>query len=117
MLPNDAQRNTPFGLIERIFRMTPITTVADLIEKLGGYAGFSQHLGLKSPANARVMRQRGRIPMRYWDDVVLAASHKDLPGITHGFLKRLHAAPQPSKVASSRCGKTVSGDARQAEAA
>lgn len=71
--------------------MSHITSVADLIDKLGGYASFSQSLGLKSVANARVMKQRGRIPMRYWDEVVLAASHKDLPGVTHAFLKRLHA--------------------------
>jgi hypothetical protein len=50
---------------------------------------FAADLGLKYPSYARVMKMRGRIPERYWDDVVMAAQTRGI-ALTRSDLEAAH---------------------------
>lgn len=63
---------------------------ADIIEQWPSAVAFGEDLGVKD-VTARSWKWRG-IPAEYWSDVVAAARHRGIPGITYELLARLAAA-------------------------
>lgn len=68
-------------------------SVPDLIGLWPSAEVFSDDLGLKYRSHGRLMKLRGSIPRARWDAVVVAASKRDIPGVNHRLLERLHAKP------------------------
>lgn len=68
------------------------TTVGELIALWPSAEQFARDLKLKHTSHARLMRMRGSIAPRWWDDVVLAASRRGIEGVNHGTLERIYAS-------------------------
>lgn len=74
-----------------------MSTFRNIIDKWPSLSAFAADLGVKY-VTAQLMRHRDSIAPRHWNNVVLAAKKRAIPGVTLEALAAIEAADPPQKL-------------------